>query len=218
MARYAYARVSDKEQHSDRQITNIKKYYPDIPDENIFIDKITGKTYERPEYSILMRILRIHDEVVFSETDRIGRTKAGIKEELESLKKRGITVRCLDIPSTLYDAEGKEQKLILDLVTTILIEVYSTLAEQELERKTYRQAAGIAEAKKKGVYKGRKPVEVDMSKFANIYSRWKSGELTGVESKNLLGLKTNKFYRTVQRYESEHGLGKFAETAVLKEA
>lgn len=211
MARYAYGRVSDKEQHSDRQVTNFKKYYPDILDENIFIDKITGKTYDRPEYSILKRILRSGDELILSELDRIGRTKAGIKDELESLRKKGVKVRSLDIPSTLYDAEGKEQDLILDLVTTILIEVYSTLAQQELERKELRQRQGIAEAKKRGVYTGRKPINVNMTKFAAIYIRWKSGELKTVEARALSGLKNNTFYRTVERYERENKLGKFAQ-------
>ncbi|SKA98557.1 Site-specific DNA recombinase [Caloramator quimbayensis] len=215
MARYAYARVSDKEQHSDRQVTNIKKYYPDIQDENIFIDKITGKTYDRPEYSVLTkRILRAGDEIIFSELDRVGRTKAGIKDELEFLKKKGVKVRALDIPSTLYDAEGKEQDLILDLVTTILIEVYSTLAQQELERKEYRQRQGIEEAKKRGVYKGRKPIDVNMTKFADIYKRWKSGELKTVEARTLSGLKNNTFYRTVERYEEQYKLGKYASEAI----
>ena len=215
MARYAYARVSDKEQHSDRQITNIKKYYPDIQDENIFMDKITGKTYDRPEYSILTkRILRAGDEIVFSELDRVGRTKAGIKDELEFLKKKGVKVRALDIPSTLYDAEGKEQDLIIDLVTTILIEVYSTLAQQELERKEMRQRQGIEEAKKRGVYTGRKPIDVNMTKFADIYTRWKSGELKTVEARALSGLKNNTFYRTVERYEKENKLGKFTSDTI----
>ncbi|ATW28598.1 hypothetical protein DCMF_13395 [Candidatus Formimonas warabiya] len=218
MARYSYERVSDKEQKTDRQTTNIQKHFGDIPAENVFRDKITGKTYDRPEWSILKRILRSGDELVVSELDRLGRTKAGIKAELEFLKSKGVKLRALDIPSTLYDAEGKEQDLILELVTNLLIEVYSTLAQQELERKEVRQRQGIEEAKKKGVYKGRKPVEVDMSKFANIYSRWKAREIKGVEAKTLLNLKTNTFYRTVERYEKLHGLGKFAETAALQEA
>jgi len=211
---YGYVRTSDKEQHNDRQITNIKRYCPEILDENIFIDKITGKTYYRPEYSILTRILRSGDILILSELDRLGRTKAGIKDELDLLKKKGIRIKCLDIPSTLFDAEGKEQDLILDLVTTILVEVYSTLAQQELERKEMRQRQGIEEAKKRGVYKGRAPIEVDMIKFGNIYERWRAGQLKTIEARALSGLKNNTFYRTVERYERENHLGCFASEAI----
>lgn len=212
MAKYAYARVSDKEQHSDRQVTNIKKYCPEIPDENIFIDKITGKTYDRPEYSILKRILRAGDELIISELDRIGRTKVGIKDELDFLKKKGVKVRALDIPTTLYDIEG--QDWVLELISQILVETYTALAQQELERKEYRQMQGIQEAKKRGVYKGRKPIDVNMTKFADIYKRWKSGELKTVEARALSGLKNNTFYRTVERYEEENKLGKYASEAI----
>jgi DNA invertase Pin-like site-specific DNA recombinase len=201
---YGYCRVSTNEQHSDRQITNIKKYFPTMDEDNIFIDKISGKTFERPEWSLLKRILRSGDELIVSEIDRLGRTKAGIKEELDFLRNKGIHLRALDIPSTLFDAEGGEQKLIIELITTILIEVYSMLAQQELERKEMRQRQGIDEAKKRGVYKGRKPIEVDMGKFADIYKRWKFGQLKTCEARNLIGLKNNTFYRIVKRYESEN--------------
>lgn len=209
MAVYAYARVSDKEQHTDRQVSNIRKYVPDLVDDNIFIDKVSGKTYDRPEFSLLKRLLRTGDELVVSELDRIGRTKTGIKEELDLLKKKGVKLRALDIPTTLIDIEGNDW--VMELVSNILIEVYSALAQQELMRKEMRQRQGIEEAKKRGVYKGRKPIEVDMVKFADIYKRWRSGQLKTIEARMLAGLKNNTFYRTVERYEKENGLGKFAE-------
>lgn len=207
MSVYAYCRVSTYEQNTQRQITNIKNYCKNnnivISDENIFIDKISGKKYERPEYAVLKRILRSGDIIFLSELDRLGRTKAGIKEELEFIKKKGAKIKCLDIPSTLYDAEGKEQDLIINLVTSILVEVFSTLAQQELVRKEMRQRQGIEEARKRGVYKGRKPIDVDMNKFGDIYERWKLGQLKTIEAKALSGLKNNTFYRTVEKYERE---------------
>ena len=204
MGIYGYCRVSTCEQHSDRQITNIKKYCSSIEEENLFIDKISGKTFERPEWSVLKRILRSGDELVVSEIDRLGRTKTGIKNELDFLKDKGVRLRALDIPSTLFDADGNEQKLIVDLITTILIEVYAMLAQQEIERKEMRQRQGIEEAKKRGVYKGRKPIEVDMVKFGDIYKRWKSGQLKTDEARNLIGLTNNTFSRIAKQYETEH--------------
>lgn len=211
MAIYGYVRVSDKEQHDDRQITNIKKYC-NIPDENIFIDKVTGKTYDRPEYSIVKRIIKAGDELILSELDRIGRTKAGIKDELDFLKTKGVKVRALDIPTTLYDIEG--QDWVMELISNILIEVYSALAQQELERKEMRQRQGIEAAKQRGVYKGRKPIDVDMTKFADIYKRWKAGQLKTIEARALSGLRNNTFYRTVEQYERKNNLGKFADETI----
>ncbi len=198
---YFYGRVSTKEQHYERQLTTAKTYYPELSEDNIFIDKVSGKTYERPEYGVLKRILRGGDELIIAELDRLGRTKAGVKSELDWLKAKGVRIRCLDIPTTLQDIEG--QDWVLELINNILIEVYSSIAQQELERKEYRQRAGIEEAKKRGVYKGRKPIEVDMSKLADIYPRWKSGQLKTKEVMELLSVKPNTFYRLIQRFEQE---------------
>lgn len=196
---YFYGRVSTTDQHAERQITAVRKYRPTLKAENIFIDKITGKTYDRPEWNVLKRILREGDELIVSELDRLGRTKQGIKETLEFIKGKGIIIRCLDIPTTLQDIEG--QDWVLELVNNILIEVYSSIAQQELERKEYRQKAGIEEAKKKGVYKGRKPIEYNEGKLVDIYPRWKAGQIKSKEFMALLDLKPNTFYRTIAKYE-----------------
>jgi len=201
---YFYGRVSDKEQHEDRQLTAARKYCSTLKDENIFIDKITGKTFNRPEWNVLKRILRKGDVLILCELDRIGRTKKGIMESLEFLKAKGVIIRCLDIPTTLIDIDG--QDWVLELINNILIEVYSTMAQQELERKEYRQKAGIAEAKKKGVYKGRKPIEYDEEKLADIYPRWKAKQLKAKECMSLLNLKPNTFYRAIEKYEIDNGI------------
>ena len=91
--RYGYVRVSTKDQHPDRQIENIKKHYPDIKDDNLFIEKISGKKGmdERDEYAVLRRIVRSGDELVIDALDRLGRKKTDIKAELEYLKTKGAT-------------------------------------------------------------------------------------------------------------------------------
>ena len=205
---YGYCRVSTESQHLDRQIAGIKKYCPDIEEENIFIEKISGKKNydERSEYKVLRRVLRNGDEIVIDSLDRLSRTKDGIKAELEYFKGKGIILRVLLIPTTLIELDG--QTWALELINNLLIELYSTLSEQELMEKERRQRAGIEAAKMRGAYVGRKPIDVDQKKLADIYPRWKSGSVKTSEFRLLLGnngvpLKPNKFYRNIERYEAD---------------
>lgn len=204
---YGYARVSTTNQNTDRQITNIQNYNPTVTLENetLFIEKISGKKSadERDEYRVLRRILRQGDELIVSELDRLGRTKKIVKEELEYFKSKGVILRILNIPTTLTDLKDAEQSWLFEMINNIIIEVYSSLAQQELEQKEARQRGGIEEAKKRGVYKGRKPIAVDMDKFGSIYIRWKDGEVKTNEFQKIMGLKVSTFYRTVKAYEEK---------------
>ena len=206
---YGYARVSTKDQHLERQLTAIKKYAPGISDNNIFIDKKTGKDFEREQYQAMKVILEHLSkassssdsiELIIEEMDRLGRNATGIKKELLWFKEHNIIVRILEIPTTLLDVD-QNNKWVTELINSLLIEVYSAIAEQELEKREKRQAEGIAEAKKKGVYKGRKPIEVNESMFKQIYAKWKATEITARQAMKELGLKPNTFYRRVKEYE-----------------
>lgn len=206
---YGYARVSTKDQHLERQLTAIKKYAPGISDNNIFIDKKTGKDFEREQYQAMKVILEHLSkassssdsiELIIEEMDRLGRNATGIKKELLWYKEHNIIVRILEIPTTLLDVD-QNNKWVTELINSLLIEVYSAIAEQELEKREKRQAEGIAEAKKKGVYKGRKPIEVNESMFKQIYAKWKASEITARQAMKELGLKPNTFYRRVKEYE-----------------
>lgn len=206
---YGYARVSTKDQHLERQLTAIKKYAPGISDNNIFIDKKTGKDFEREQYQAMKVILEHLSkassssdsiELIIEEMDRLGRNATGIKKELLWFKEHNIIVRILEIPTTLLDVD-QNNKWVTELINSLLIEVYSAIAEQELEKREKRQAEGIAEAKKKGVYKGRKPIEVNESMFKQIYAKWKSSEITARQAMKELDLKPNTFYRRVKEYE-----------------
>ncbi len=203
---YAYARVSTQEQHVDRQIENIRKYCPDIDADHLFIEKISGKRGmdDRQEYSVLRRVLRNGDELVIDSLDRLGRRKSDIKTELEYLRSKGVILRILLIPTTLMDVDGQEW--VMEMVNNLLIEVYSSIAEQEMAERERRQRDGIEAAKKRGVYKGRKPIEVDEGKFAELYKRWRAGDIKAKEFMRLIELKPNTFYRTVERYEAANGL------------
>ena len=210
MITYAYQRVSTKEQNLERQDIAIKKFRPDIPEANIFKDKVTGKTFDREQYQA-MKIVLDHVakanasneivEVVFEELDRLGRNAEGIKKELEWFKEHNICVRILEIPTTLIDIK-QENAWVMELINKILIEVYSSMAEQELNKRSKRQAEGIAAALERNVKFGRPHIKVDKISFSFVYKKWKAKEIKAVDAMAILGLKPNTFYRRVREYES----------------
>ena len=209
MITYAYERVSSKDQNLERQDTAIRNFRPNILEANIFRDKVTGKNFDRENYQamkiILEHVVKANEskdmiEVVFEEMDRLGRNKDGIKKELQWYKDHGIYVRILEIPTTLIDI-NTENKWVMDMVTNLLIEVYSSIAEQELEKRAKRQTEGIAEAKKRGVKFGRQPIEIEAEKFRYVYAKWKATEITARQAMKELDLKPNTFYRRVKEYE-----------------
>lgn len=208
--KYAYCRVSTKDQNIDRQIIAIKKYAPDISDDNLFIDKQTGKNFEREHYQemkvILEHISKVKSEsdnieLIIEELDRLGRNADLIKKELMWFKEHNIIVRILEIPTTLVELD-KNNHLLMEMVANILIEVYTTIAQAELEKRAKRQAEGIAVAKSKGVYKGRKPIQIDNEQFVIIYTRWKANEITARQAMLELNIKANTFYRRIKEYEA----------------
>lgn len=207
---YAYGRISTTDQNIERQIIAIKKYAPDIPDNNIFIDKKTGKDFEREQYKemkvILEHISKAKSknetiELIVEELDRLGRNADGIKKELMWFKEHNIIVRILEIPTTLLEVDANNH-WVIEMTANILIEVYAQLAQAELEKRAKRQAEGIAVAKEKGVYKGRKPIQINENQFAAVYQKWKAGNITAVQAQKELGLKPNTFYRRVNNYEA----------------
>lgn len=213
--RYGYVRVSTEEQNEERQIMAIMGYAPDIPRENIFVDKISGKIYDRPNYLAMKQlILNVKNaysnsekppiiEVIVEELDRLGRTKKGILEELKWFADNHIIVRILEIPTTLSDV-GDGNDWVMELASRILIEVYTTVAEQEMDKRVKRQAEGIAAAKAQGKYKGRKPISVEKNQFDLVYTTWKSGNITARQAMQQLNLKPNTFYRRVHDYEKQN--------------
>ncbi len=215
--RYGYVRVSTAEQNEERQIRMIMDYAKDIPRENIFVDEKSGKTYDRPNYLAMKQlIINVKNaysnlensptiEVIVEELDRLGRTKKGILEELKWFSDNHVIVRILEIPTTLADIYAGND-WVMELASRILIEVYTTLAEQEMHKRVKRQAEGIAIAKEQGKYKGRKPIVVEQKQFAQIYSLWKADEITARQAMQQLNLKPNTFYRRVRDYEEQNNL------------
>lgn len=198
--KYFYARVSTKEQNLARQIETAEKY--NIPTENIYCDKISGRIKERPQYDILKERLVRGDEVYFQELDRIGREKALIKDELEWFKSNGIIVRVLDLPTTLIEFPAG-QEWVLEMVNNILIEVLGTIAEQEWEKIKKRRNEGIAAmpivdgkrvSTKTGMPTGRPPRGIDITEMR---CRVAGGEITVTAACKELGISRQTWYRLV---------------------
>ena len=128
--------------------------------------------------------------------DRLSRNKYDIHNELRYFKENNIRVKVLDLPTTMMDLpEGQEW--VFDMVNNILIEVLSTIAEQERETLRRRQAEGIAEAKRKGKRLGR-PVMVVPKNWDTVYASWKAGEITAKKAMELTDIKKSSFYKLVR--------------------
>lgn len=140
MKKYGYVRVSTKEQNEQRQLDLMKKY--EIRKSDIFIDKATGKNFERPSYQLLKEELESGDILLIASVDRLGRNKQQSLKELRELKEKGIRVMVENIPTTLIEVDNKN-KGMLEMINNILIEVYTTLAEEELKMIKERQEQGV---------------------------------------------------------------------------
>lgn len=189
---YGYARVSTREQNTDRQLEALTKF--GVPEQNIIIDKASGKDTNREGYHYLTRqILRHGDTLVIKELDRLSRNKADIKRELEAFKEMGVRVKILDIPTTLTDFPP-EQLWVQDMVTAILIEVMGSIAENERMKIRARQREGIEAAKRKNVRFGRPPKPLP-DNWQEIVREVKRGEMRPVDAMRVLGVSRSSFYR-----------------------
>jgi DNA invertase Pin-like site-specific DNA recombinase len=197
---YAYLRVSTREQNLERQLIAVKEYRDKLLNENIYSDKESGKNFERTEYLKLKAKLQPGDELIIKELDRLGRNKEEVKKELSWFKEHKITVRILNVPTTLMDFNGQEW--ILDMINNVLIEVMGAVAEQEREKILERQKEGIAampvvDGKKVSTKTGRamgNPGK-DLKDFPKFFEKTKNGELSISESCRQLGISRTHWYR-----------------------
>lgn len=194
---YAYLRVSSKEQNLARQLDAIHSLNEIIDERDIYIDKQSGKDFNRPEWQALKRSIRSGDTLFIHSLDRLGRNKQGILEEWQWLVKNKINIVVLDMP--LLDTR-KYQNLdgVGDLVVNLVLQILSWLAEQERTNIKQRQKEGIASAKSRGVKFGRPPVQKPKN-FDTVYKQWKNSEITATKAMQVLGLKRNTFYKFVSQ-------------------
>ncbi|MGM9592806.1 MAG: recombinase family protein [Candidatus Onthomonas sp.] len=208
-----YARVSSKEQNLARQIEALKQY---VDEDMIVTDKASGKDFDRPGYQSLKHgigKLQVGDTLYIKSLDRFSRNKEEAKKELQYFASIGVRVKVIDIPSTLIDiAEGQEW--IIDMVNNILIEVLTSIAENERQMIRQRQSEGIsvmpideATGKRKSLKTGRvvgRPGIEYPANWESVYTEWKSGTISAVDAMEKTHLKKNSFYKLVHRYEAEN--------------
>ncbi|WP_455089666.1 recombinase family protein [Peptoanaerobacter stomatis] len=203
--KYAYIRVSTKEQNVERQISELIKY---VDVQNIYIDKASGRNFERPAYKLLKEKIVPEDEIYIKELDRLGRNKKEILQQLQYFRDRNIIIRILDIPTTLMEFEnfGELQKSIMDLINNILIEFLSMQAENELKKIKQRQKEGIAIAKEKGKYEncGRPKRLVSEDKnFIFLYNQYKDNKIKAVDFAKMMNCSRTTLYKKINLYENE---------------
>lgn len=200
---FGYIRVSSKDQNEERQVLALKNFCKELELKNIFIDKESGKNFERENYQKLKSILREGDTLIIKELDRLGRNKEGVKEELNYFKENKIRVKILNIPTTLMDIP-EENSWIFDMINNIMIEVLGAVAEEERNKIRARQKEGIEIAKKEGKYRGR-PLSPLPDGFEKLYKQWKEEKITAVQFTKLMNLKSRTtLYKYIKRYEDEN--------------
>ncbi|MBX9996898.1 MULTISPECIES: recombinase family protein [Priestia] len=195
---FGYIRVSTNEQNLDRQLEAIKPYLTD--EKYLYSDKASGKDMERDGFQNMLKAMREGDTLYIKSIDRLGRNKAQIKKYLEQFKKEGIRIKIIDLPTTMQEVpEG--QGWVIDMINNIIIEVYTSMAEQERATILQRQREGIAVAKAKGKHLGR-PIIAFPKEWDTLYKEWKSGTITAVAFMKEIGMKKATFYNKVKAYEA----------------
>lgn len=196
-----YIRVSSKTQNEARQVEQMKEL--GIDERHIFIDKESGKDFERDKYKAMLSMLREGDEVYITSLDRLGRNykETGIEwDNITNKMKADIIV--LDMP--ILDTRAKKD-LTGTLISDIVVKLLLYVAEKEREDIRERQAEGIAIAKQNGVYKGRKPIEINKEEFEKYYAEVVRGDRTNSSAMKKLGLKRNTYYKAVNEYNTKTG-------------
>lgn len=191
-----YCRVSTKDQDLTRQIESLKEYGC----ERIYSDKATGKNFNRPEYTKLKDALRKGDTLVVHEFDRLGRNKKLTLKELQYFKDNGIRLVALNLPTTQMDTTDN---LMLETINNIVIELYTMMAQQEIETREKRQREGIDVALANGVKFGRKAVEYPKN-WESVISLVNNKQLTNIEAMQMLGLKKTTYYRLLKQYRENN--------------
>lgn len=193
---YGYIRVSTREQNEDRQLIALQEF--PIPARRIFMDKMSGKDFQRPQYQRLLRLLKPGNILVVKSIDRLGRNYQEILEQWRLLtKQKKVHIVVLDMP--LLDTR-RENDLIGTLIADIVLQLLSYVAQTERENIRQRQAEGIAAAKARGVKFGR-PRKVIPKEFPAVRALWTSGKINSREAARRLSVAQDTFLRWARQEE-----------------
>ncbi len=193
---YGYVRVSTQEQNEDRQLAAMRKF--GVAEQNIIVEKLSGKDFNRPRYQRLVREIGAEDVLVVKSIDRLGRNYEEILNQWGFItKKRKAAIVVLDMP-LLDTRRGRD--LTGTLISDIVLQLLSYVAQTERENIRQRQAEGIAAAKARGVHFGPRPRTLPEN-FEELRRAWRSGELSMRAAAEACGMPTTTFHDAVVRAE-----------------
>lgn len=191
---YGYVRVSSRDQNEERQLVAMKEL--NVPRKNIYIDKQSGKDFQRPQYQRLLRKMKKGDVLYIKSIDRLGRNYAEILEQWAYItKERKIDIVVLDMP--LLDTRNKQEGLIGTFIADLVLQILSYVAETERDYIKKRQAEGIAAAKARGVKFGAKRLPLP-DNYDEVYERYENGGMLAVEAACMLDMTESTFYRRLR--------------------
>ena len=191
---YGYVRVSIREQNEDRQLLALNERQ--VPEKNIYMDKQSGKDFNRPRYRKLLKKLRQRDLLYIKSIDRLGRDYEEILEQWRVLtKEKGIDIVVLDMP--LLDTR-RGRVLMGTFLSDIVLQVLSFVAENERKNIRERQKEGIEAARLRGVQFGRPP-KPDPENFDQVYGQWLAKRISGEEAARLCNFSVPTFYRRAKK-------------------
>ena len=197
MAVFGYVRVSSQEQNEDRQLISMEQ--AGVPNNNIYIDKQSGKDFNRPNYKRLMKKLRSGDTLFIKSIDRLGRNYEEILNQWRIItKEKSVDVVVIDMP--LLDTRH-EKNLLGTFISDIVLQLLSYVSETERTNIKQRQAEGIAAAKKRGVKFGR-PIKEMPPNFGELIMHWEKKELTMQEIMKTYDMSESTFYRRMREYNA----------------
>lgn len=187
---YGYVRVSSKKQCEDRQLLSMGSYRDKI--DRVFVEKQSGKNFDRPIYKEMKSLLQKGDEVVVHALDRLGRNKVEMKQEMEWFKEQGIRLRVLNVPTTLIDFQGQEW--VGDMINNILCEVISSVAENERNEMIVRVKEGLVAKRERGDWDDMGRPRIETTDFEKFLEKQKRGEITVTECCKQLGIGRRTWY------------------------
>lgn len=197
---YGYARVSTREQNEDRQMIALQEAR--VPEKNIYLDKQSGKDFNRPMYQKLLKRIQSEDLLYIKSIDRLGRDYGEIIEQWRVLtKEKKADIVVLDMP-LLDTRRGKD--LLGTFLSDIVLQVLSFVAENERKLIRQRQREGIEAARLRGVQFGRPKIPVP-DNFEKVYGKWALKEISGETAAKLCNITVSAFYRHANRKKEENG-------------
>lgn len=196
---YGYCRVSTREQNEDRQMIALREM--GVPKENIYVDKMSGSNFERPQYQNLLSKLNRNTVLFVKSIDRLGRNYRDLQEQWRIItQEKEADVVVIDMP--ILDTR-REKNLLGTFISDLILALLSYVAENERINIKQRQAEGIAAAKERGVKFGRPELPLP-DNFYEMHKRWRNGEISMVDAAKACGMPAKTFYAKIRKIEDCH--------------